>query len=165
MALTALRVAKYSVKGISLLVSLIIFLAIIGPPLGFLTQGHSSTDIGFSVDTAQLQSQLNIIFSNASTLAQSNEIVIPVHNAWIFTADASMVIDLQVSGSVVYETSGAVTVPAFQSGDIVIPFQLSQSEINQLQGNQITVGGGLSFGDPTYLWTVNIPFSHGGSSP
>lgn len=162
MPTSKLRVAKYAVKAVSLLVSATIILALVGPPLGFLTQGRSSTYIGFSVDTGQLQSQLNSIFSNSADLTQPHEIKIPVHNAWIFPAHASMVIDLELSGNVVYETTGAIALQAFQSGEMVVPFQLSTSELSQLQGKQITVGGGLSLGDPSYLWTITIPFSHGG---
>ncbi|MCL4519184.1 MAG: hypothetical protein M1587_08320 [Thaumarchaeota archaeon] len=157
------RVAKYAVKVISLIISLIIILAIAGPPLGFLTQGRISTNIGFSVDTSQIQSQMNAIFSSGTDLTQPHEIIIPVHNVWVFPADASVVIDLEVAGSIVYETSGNVTLQAFQSGQIFIPFQITQSQLSQLQGNQITVGGGLTFGDPGYLWTITIPFSQGGS--
>ena len=122
---SSLRIAKYGVKAVSLIISAIIMLAIVGPPLGFLTQEHTSTNVGFSVETSQLQSQLNAIFSNGTDLTQPHDITIPVHNAWMFTADASIVINLEVSGSVVYETSGAVTVQAFQSGEIIIPFQIS----------------------------------------
>lgn len=157
------RIAKYVVKIISLFVSVIIILAIAGPPLGFLTQGRLSTNIGFSVETGQIQTELNSIFSPGADLTQPNDITIPVHNAWVFTADANIVIQLIVSGSIVYQTSGNVTLQPFQSGQIVIPFQLSQSQLSQLQGNQITVGGSMSFGDPTSLWTITIPFSQGES--
>ncbi|MCL5068583.1 MAG: hypothetical protein M1368_09570 [Thaumarchaeota archaeon] len=163
MPMNKFRIAKYVVKFVSIFVTVIMILAIAGPPLGFLTQGRLSTNIGFSVDTGQIQSQLNSIFSNGTDLTQPQQIAIPVHNAWVYTADASITLDLVVSGSVVYHTSGNATLQPFQSGQIVIPFQLSQSELTQLEGNQITVGGSLSFGDPTYLWTVTVPFSQGGS--
>lgn len=150
-------------KAVSLAITMTIILALAGPMLGFLTVGRSSSNIGFSIDTNSIQSQLDSIFSSASNITEPHELSIPVHNDWIFPADASLVIELQVSGNAVYKTSGTVTLQAFQSGEILIPFQLSQSDLAQLQGNQITVGGALSFGDPGYLWTVNIPFAQGGS--
>lgn len=149
-------------RAASFIVSLIIVLALAGPTLGFLTLGHTSSEIGFSVDTSVLQSQLNNIFSSGENITQLHEISVPVHNAWIFPSDASLKINLQVSGNVVYETSGSVELNAFQSGHILIPFQISQSQLTELQGNKITVGGSLSFGDPGYLWTVDIPLSQGG---
>ena len=159
--------SKYVVRAVSLAISVVIILALAGPLLGFLTAGHSSSPssshIGFSIDTSAIQSQLNSIFSSASNVTQPHTISIPVHNDWIFPSDASLVISLQASGNTVYKTSGTVSLNAFQSGEILMPFQLSQSELAQLQGQQITVGGSLSFGDPSYLWTVSIPLSQGGS--
>ena len=163
MPVKKIRAAKYAVRAASLIITAIITLAIAGPAVGFLTAGRLSTNIGFSVETSAIQSQLNDIFSSGSNITQPYEISIPVHNAWIFPADARVVMNLQVSGSVVYETSGALTLQAFQSGDIMLPFQLSESQLAQIQGKQITVGGGLSFGDPSYLWTVTIPLANGGS--
>lgn len=164
--LRKLRVSKYAVKVVSLAISVIIILALAGPMLGFLTLGRSSTsssNIGFSIDTSAIQSQFNSIFSNISNITQPHTISIPVHNDWIFPADASLVISLEVSGNTVYQTSGTVSLQAFQSGAILMPFQLSQSELTKLQGNQITVGGSLSLGDPSYLWTISIPLTQGGA--
>ncbi|MDA4128249.1 MAG: hypothetical protein OK422_02100 [Thaumarchaeota archaeon] len=155
-----LRVGKYAVKTAYIVVWIVITAAIAGPLLGFLTPRISPQSVvGFGVDIQKIGPQLTKVFSDSSTLTQPHQINIPVYNWWIFPASASFTLKIIANGIVVYQTpTSSLSLGAFQSGKLTVPFQLSQSVVSQLSGKNITVGGSLVLGDPSYLWTLTVNF-------
>jgi hypothetical protein len=141
------------------LVEVIITLVVAGPALGFLTTyAAPQNPVGFGLDLQAINSQLQQIF-NGPNFEGSHSITIPVHNQWFFSATASLYLELVVNGQVLYNTGpSTVSLAPFQSGNLVLPFQISQALASQLAGKQITVGGALSFGAPSYLWNFNVTF-------
>jgi hypothetical protein len=141
------------------LVEVVITLVVAGPALGFLSPyAGPQYVVGFGLDLNAINPQLQQIFSG-SNFEGGHQITVPVHNEWFFPASASLSLELIAGGQVVYQTStSTVNLAPFQSGSLVLSMQISPAVASELAGKDITVGGTLGFGAPSYLWSFNVTF-------
>lgn len=158
--MNGVRAAKYAVKTTSLALSVLIILIVAGPIAGAVTPQFMTQQqpLGMGVDLKSVQSQLQF-FNSGSTLAGSHEIVVPAFNNWPLSGGASLFLTLIVDGKTVYQTEPAsVQLGPFQSGALHLSMDLSPTVVSQLQGQSVSVGGGMSLSESQF-WTISVSLS------
>ncbi len=157
--MNGIRAAKYAVRAASFVLSLLIIVVVAGPIVGAVTPQLMTQQqpLGIGVDLNSVQSQLSF-FNSSSTISGAHDIVVPAFNNWPLPGGASLLLTLIVDGQTVYQTQPAtVQLGAFQSGELHISMDLSNSLVAQLQGKQIGVGGKMSISESQF-WTITLSF-------
>jgi hypothetical protein len=155
--LNGIRAAKYAVRATSLVLSLLIILVVAGPIVGAVSPELMTQQqpLGIGVDLQSVQSQLQF-FNSSSTISGSHDIVVPAFNNWPLSGGASLLLALIVNGQTVYQTQPAtIQLGPFQSGDLHVSMDLSNSTVAQLEGQSVAVGGSMSLSE-TQFWTITV---------
>ena len=156
-SLNGLRAAKYAVRAASVVLSLLIILIVAGPIVGAVSPQLMSQQkpLGVGLEIQSVQSQLQF-FSSGSTINGTHEIAVPAFNNWPLPGAASLSLALIVNGSTLYQTQPAsVHLGAFRSGVINVSMDISPSLVNQLQGQNVSVGGSMSLSEGQF-WTITV---------
>ena len=158
--MNVLRPAKYATLAAYSTIWIFVGLVIAGPAAGFLTQRMGPQRIiGVGVDLSQISPQLQPIFADRANLAGEHEIIVPVHNNWFFPASASLSLSIIADGNIVYRTPlSTLGLEPFRSGDLQVDFALSPALLSQIQGKELVVGGEMSLGAPSQLFTFTLEF-------
>jgi hypothetical protein len=158
-----LRVAKYGVQSLHLVIWVVITIVVVGPVAGFVTPLVAPQyEVGFGVGLSQNQISQQFQFLSSQNPVGTHTIVIPVYNRWFFQAKASLSLRLIAAGNLVYETRPAsIDLPAFSTGELDVTVQITGAILSQLQGKQVTIGGDLTFGTPPQLWSLTVKFPQG----
>lgn len=160
--MNGIRAAKYVVKAASLVLSVLIILIVAGPIVGAVSPqlGAQQQPLGIGVDLQSIQSQLQF-FNSGSTISGTHDIVVPAFNNWPLPGEASLLLTILVDGQTVYQTQPAsVQLGPFQSADLHISMDVSNSLVQQLQGKQIGIGGTMSLSESQF-WTITVSFPQG----
>jgi hypothetical protein len=156
-SLNGLRAAKYAVRVASLLLSLLIIIVVAGPIVGAVSPQLMTQQepVGIGIDLQAIQSQLQF-FNSGSNMTGTHEIDVPAFNNWPLPGGASLLLALIVHGQTLYQTQPAsVHLGAFQSGVLNISMAISPGLVNQLQGQNVSVGGSMSLSESQF-WTITV---------
>jgi hypothetical protein len=159
--MNGLRAAKYAVRAASLVLSILIILIVAGPIVGALSPQLMSQQrpLGIGVEVKSVQSQLQF-FNSGSTIAGAHEIQVPAFNNWPLPGEASLSLSLIVDGKTLNQTQPAsVHLGAFQSGVLNVSMDISPSLADQLQGQNVTIGGSMSLSEGQF-WTITVNLAH-----
>ena len=155
--MNGLRAAKYAVRAASVVVSLLIILVVGGPIVGALSPQliTQQNPVGIGIELQAIQSQLQF-FNSGSNITGTHEIDVPAFNNWPLPGGASLILALIVNGQTLYQTQPAgVHLGAFQSGVLNVSMDISASLVNQLQGQNVSVGGSMSLSESQF-WTITV---------
>ncbi len=156
-----LRAAKYGVRTAYLVIWAFIILVIAGPVVGGIApQVGVKTNPGLAVDTQTVEPQLKTMFSNTQSLMGTHQLVVPVHNNWVFPASASLSLEFVVGGVTVYRTvPGVVNLSPFQSGEMNVTISPPVSALSAIQQSQfgLEIRGVLSL-QTGNLWNVTVSY-------
>jgi hypothetical protein len=155
--LNGLRAAKYAVRAASIVLSVVIFLIVAGPMIGAVSPQLMTQEkpVGIGVEIQSIQSQLQF-FNSGSTIAGTHQITVPAFNNWPLPGGASLSLALIVHGQTLYQTQPAsVHLGAFRSGVLNVSMDISPGLVNQLQGQNVSVGGTMSLSEGQF-WTISV---------
>lgn len=155
--MNVLRAAKYAVRAASLVVSVLIILVVAGPIVGAVSPQLMTQQkpVGIGLDLQAIQPQLQF-FSSGSNMSGTHEITVPAFNNWPLPGGASLFLALIVNGHTLYQTRPAsVHLGAFQTGVLNVSMDISSGLVNQLQGQNVSVGGSMSLSEGQF-WTITV---------
>jgi hypothetical protein len=155
--LNRLRTAKYAVRAASVVLSIVIILIVAGPVVGAVSPQLTSQQRpwGIGVETQSVQSQLQF-FNSGSTMVGTHEIAVPAFNNWPLPGAASLSLALIVNGQTLYQTQPASAhLGAFQSRNLNVSMVISPGLVDQLQGQNVSVGGSMSLSEGQF-WTITV---------
>jgi len=155
--LNGLRAAKYAVRAASVLLSFLIVIVVAGPIVGALSPQLMTQQepVGIGIDLQAIQSQLQF-FNSGSNMTGTHEIDVPAFNNWPLPGAASLFLSLIVNGQTLYQTQPAsVHLGAFKSGVLNVTMDISPSLVDQLQGQNVSIGGSMSLSEGQF-WTITV---------
>ena len=153
-----LRAAKYAVRAASAVLSLLIIVVVAGPIVGAVSPQLMAQQepVGIGVRLQSVQPQLQQFFNSSSTMSGTHEIAVPAFNNWPLPGGASLILSLIVNGQTLYQTQPAsVHLGAFQSRVLNVSMDISASLVNQLQGQNVSVGGSMSLSEGQF-WKITV---------
>ena len=154
-----IRAAKYAFRASSILVEILILVILAGPIAGAVSPELGTHSLGLGVELQSIQPQLQQIFSSASSAGGTHEVSVPAFNNWPLPGAASLTLALVEGGQTIYKTQpAALQLAPFQSGELDVSLVLSPSLVDQIQGQQLVVGGSMSLSEGQFL-TITVSLS------